>query len=503
MAKKKSKTNVQSESSVAPIVEIAYSDPLFSLAAHPTKPLLLSGLATGHLFCHTYDADKLEEEAQKAREARAEAQGDKVITVSQGKPWWTVVDDHANITNPHISTAWKTKRHKGSCRSVIFDPLELSVGESLYSVGTDYIIKKANTETGKVISKTLTQAHLSNKDNITKLCHSATHKFLLSGTENGHVLVYDSANLSAELKFKVNEAHEDAINDILPMANVSPYHYLTLGSTTLSHIDVRKGIITQSDDQADELLLMCYPTDHVNDHKNDTVLVGHGEGIVTIWKNSKNKFMDQLSRIKVNKNASIDVLMPTMNNESEELTNSVWCGDSDGLLHRIDYKRGRVVETRVHSRTTGKHGAIDEVGILDIDYDYRLISAGMDSVKIWSKGSEDWEDVSEGESVNDESDESDDGSDLDSDLGSLVSGSGLESDSNDDNVSDNENDSDPESDAQSTKPNILRTKSRFPAAKLNSAIASEPEKPTKKTKMQPKLKSVRLQEPGIKKFEGL
>ena len=56
---------------------------------------------------------------------------------------------------------------------------------------------------------------------------------LLSGTEDGHVLVYDSANLNSnKLKFKVESAHDDSINHILAMPAVSAYHYLTLGSTT-------------------------------------------------------------------------------------------------------------------------------------------------------------------------------------------------------------------------------------------------------------------------------
>ena len=196
------------------------------------------------------------------------------------------------------------------------------------------------------------------------------------------------------------------------MPAVSAYHYLTLGSTTLAHIDIRKGIITQSDDQEDELLAMCFPSDEVS-QSNDTVLVSHGEGLITIWKNSKNKLMDQLSRVKVNKSASIDTIISTMNADNEDMANSVWCGDSEGLLHRINYKRGRVVETRLHSVAKGKHGAVDEVGILDIDFDYRLVSAGMDTLKIWSN--------TQDEEQNDE-DVDDDNDDSDGDDSESVSG---------------------------------------------------------------------------------
>lgn len=43
-----------------------------------------------------------------------------------------------------------------------------------------------------------------------------------------------------------------------------------------------------------------------------------------------------------------------------------------------------MVETRVHSAALGKLGGFDEVGGLDIDYDYRLISSGMEGLKVWS-----------------------------------------------------------------------------------------------------------------------
>lgn len=451
MAKKK-KSNATNaarllESSVSPIVELKYPEPLFTIAAHPTKPILLSGLATGHIYCSTYDADTLEEAQSTKRERLSLLEKEAFKTgkiahinrsVSQLKQkWWTVIEDNIDIPDgSNIVNNWKTKRHKGSCRSAIFDPLENSLGENIYSVGTDHIIKKANTETGKVLSKATISEHYSDKnDAITKLVHSTSHPFLLSGTENGDVLVYDSNNMASnQLKFNVSKAHDDSINHILPMPAVSAYHYLTLGSTTLSHIDIRKGIITQSDDQEDELLSMCFASDHVNDNKNDTVLVSHGEGIVTIWKNSKNRLMDQLSRIKVNKDASIDAIIPTMNCDDGEMVDSVWCGDSEGLLHRINYKKGKVVETRVHSSAAGKHGPADEVGILDIDYDYRLISAGMDSLKIWSN---------QEEILNSDSDDSD--SDIASD----------DSDSDDNdvdditNIEDEINDSSPDSYSES------------------------------------------------------
>lgn len=514
---KKSKSNSVNaaytmESKVSPILEIKYKEPLFAVAAHPTKPILAQGLATGHVFCTSYDAEKLEQQQQERREQiiKEEMENFKKGTVSQvvksvsqlKKKWWSIIEDYDDVPqDSHVVTMWKTRRHKGSCRSIIFDPLENSLGENIYSVGTDHIIKKANTETGKVIGKTDTSKdYPEEKDAITRLCHSATNPFLLAGTENGHVLVYDSSNLSkAELKFKVPNAHEDSINQIIPLSSRSSYRYLTLGSTTLSHIDIRKGVVSQSDDQEDELLSMCYSSDNITDNKNDTVLVSHGEGIVTIWKDSKNGWRDQLSRIKVNKGVSIDAIVPTMSCETEEMANSVWCGDGDGLLHRINHKLGKVVETRVHSSATGKYGALDEVGGLEIDYNYRLISSGMDLLKIWSEQSQ--EDIIESDvesESSDDSNESDDDSGIDSDsLSDSDEGSDLlgEEVDSDDEKEDGE-DLDQEQVNEKKRPGSTSDESDE-----ELTATKKPKNPKQLTTKQ--LRNMQKHEHGIRRFEDL
>lgn len=527
MAKKKKSNSLEAalelESGVSPIVEVAFTDPLFSLAAHPTKPILLSGLGTGHLYCHSYDAEMLESAASAAKEKlELTEKGVAKRLVSQlQKKWWKIVEDHKEIpVGSGVTTNWKTKRHKGSCRSVIFDVLENSVGELLYSVGTDHIIKKAATETGKVTAKSEITPHYGGvKDAITTMALSPTHPFLLAGTENGHVLVFDSNELSSnKLKFNLSEMHEDAINKILPMPAISAYHYLSLGSTTLSHIDIRKGIITQSDDQADELLSMCFATDYVNDNQNDTLLVSHGEGIVTLWRNSTNRFMDQLSRVKVNKNASIDAIVPTMNAGDDDLKDSVWCGDSEGLLHRVNYKKGKVVETRVHSSKGGTLG--DEVGGLDIDYDYRLVSSGMDGLKIWSGQTQ--EDL-EGESDFSDSDDSDFGSDSfgesEGEANAEVEKSEEKSEEKADESEDFEkNDSDSGSDSDSDNepaPAIIRKKRQDVAQvlqkpkkkKIDINRITRKDQRTGAEKEQPKKKKLKKQKPmsdnGIRRFNGM
>lgn len=522
MAKKKRASSLanslEHESKVPPILEISYTEPLFSVASHPTKPIVVSGLATGHLYSYSYNAEQLEDRVKLAKEQYVTHEKGKALISQLKKKWWTVESDHTKISGRDgVSTNWKTKRHQGSCRSVIFDVSDNSPGEYIYSVGTDHVIKKAYTESGKVASKAQISDHYSDaKDAITTLAACSSHPLLLAGTENGDVLVFNSKDLSSgKVMYKLSNMHEDAMTKILPMPAVSAYHYLTLGSTTLSHIDIRKGIITQSDDQSDELLSMCYATDSVSGNKNDTVLVSHGEGIVTLWRNSTNRFMDQISRIKVNKNASIDAIMPTMNAGDEDMADSVWCGDSEGLLHRINYKKGRVVETRVHSSSVGKLGGVDEVNGLEIDYDYRLVSSGMEGLKIWSDSTQQDEELAEAESDSsddDDDDDEDDDSIDEFDSSSVEISSADEEAHAEDDDSSGEKDESDDIDQTPTTEIVKRSrrdftkvvtkprKTKIDINKLTRATSPQEEETPKK-----KQKVVKQSKPnnGITKFEGL
>ena len=108
------------------VCTLPLSSDLFTQAVHPGSPLIALGLASGHVQLHRLPHRNNSEESPNS-------------TTGQGT----------------IETAWRTRRHRGSCRSVSFD----QSGEHLFSAGTDGLVKAAATETGQVISKIAVPLH--------------------------------------------------------------------------------------------------------------------------------------------------------------------------------------------------------------------------------------------------------------------------------------------------------------------------------------------------------
>ena len=96
---------------------------LFAQAIQPNKPLIAIGLASGHVQLNRLPPS------------------DPVPATQIGRSC--------------IEIAWRTRRHKGSCRSLCFS----RDGEHLYSAGTDGIVKVAATETGQVRGKIAVQLY--------------------------------------------------------------------------------------------------------------------------------------------------------------------------------------------------------------------------------------------------------------------------------------------------------------------------------------------------------
>lgn len=97
---------------------------LFAQAIHPEEPIVAVGLASGHVQTYRLPAG-----------ASDDSDNDETLASENGFG--------------HIDTLWKTRRHKGSCRTLGFS-LD---GSQLYSAGTDGIVKAADSATGQVVAK--------------------------------------------------------------------------------------------------------------------------------------------------------------------------------------------------------------------------------------------------------------------------------------------------------------------------------------------------------------
>jgi len=98
---------------------------IFAQAIHPSEPVVTVGLSSGHV--ETFRLPPVagnDEESEAAASASENGYG-------------------------HIDSMWRTRRHKGSCRTVGFS----FDGEAVYSSGTDGIVKAASAETGRVFAK--------------------------------------------------------------------------------------------------------------------------------------------------------------------------------------------------------------------------------------------------------------------------------------------------------------------------------------------------------------
>lgn len=107
------------------VCTLPLSSDLFAQAIHPEEPVVSVGLASGHVQTFRLPSLDTEEEDDDASQSSAR-----------------------NGTG-HIDTMWRTRRHKGSCRTLGFG----ADGQALYSAGTDGLIKAASSETGQVQNK--------------------------------------------------------------------------------------------------------------------------------------------------------------------------------------------------------------------------------------------------------------------------------------------------------------------------------------------------------------
>lgn len=357
---------------------------LFTQAVHPTEPLLTVGLSSGHVECYRLPSSAPSPSSDS----------------SDGKSL--------------ISSAWRTRRHKGgSCRALAF-ALD---GRSCYSAGTDGLVKQFCPETGRVASKVRIAPSMSTRGQPDQpsILRALGNNTLLLACDSGAVHLYDLRGDNARpgaRPAQIHISHDDFVSSLTPLPPVgfseevngglssaaSPKQFVSTGGTTLAVTDLRKGTIAKSEDQEDELLCSVFVPGLGPKHNrnNGVIVVGGASGVLTLW--DRGSWDDQQDRVYINRLESVDAAARIPG------TKKVVTAVSNGHLAVVDLGG----TARELDRQTLNHDDESAVAI-DFDCHGRMITGGGKVVKVWEdieKGQ--WEDPDGDE---DEGDEDEDGKD--------------------------------------------------------------------------------------------
>jgi len=355
---------------------IVLTSDLFSLAVHPTRTIFAAGLSSGHVYTYTWPS--------------------------------TPDDDETPTTEQDYTVAWKTHRHKGSCRSAVYS----DDGETLYTAGTDSILKAAASATGRVVSKSLLP---SSTDPATVLLPLSPQHLLL-GTDAGHIHLYDlrtpSHLFSASPAASWTAVHEDYISSLLPLpataASTTGFSrtFIATGDTTLTHLDARKPgmALSRSEPQEDEILCTAFMANAPSRQTggSEKIVTGTSSGVVTTW--NKGFWEDHQERIPLSRSTgdSIDALLALP--QGFEVEGAGWgtffaAGSGDGKVRIVKMGGNKTVATLTHAYSADEarrmaggrvkagdytEGLEEGVSALAIDCEGRIVSGGGTVVKIWT-----------------------------------------------------------------------------------------------------------------------
>ncbi|KAL7275584.1 WD repeat-containing protein jip5 [Rhizina undulata] len=401
---------------------ISLTTDLFTLSLHPTKPLLATGLLSGHVYTYTWpftsggDSNNDEDDDDDDDED-------------------AVKNSNTEPGNGEHTVAWKTRRHKGSCRSVVFS----GDGEILYSSGTDSLLKAASSETGRVTTKTL----IPSSNPATTILPLSPHHLLL-GTDSGAIHLFDTRTPSLSPPASTWKApHDDYISSLtaLPASDTSTSgfsrQFIATGDTTLTHLDVRKPntSLAKSEDQEDELLCSAHlPNAPSRGRTGERILTGLSGGVVTVW--NKGMWEDHQDRINISKASgeSVDSIIP-LPEFSYSGPGGGWgtyfaTGSGDGKVRVVKMGGNKVVLTLPHSLSSDeakaaaggkiavgdyKEGLEEGVVCLAVDCMGRIVSGGGSVVKVWYEKEDDESEQGKRRRKEDSSEEEEDSDDEDED----------------------------------------------------------------------------------------
>ncbi|RMZ79144.1 hypothetical protein DV738_g3513, partial [Chaetothyriales sp. CBS 135597] len=401
---------------------------LFTQALHPSEPILSVGLSSGHVY--TYRLPSLgDEDADSAADNvvkqihHHDNQGSAVVNgVHNDGSSSSSNKNKSNNTNnngpaPIISSLrrssiasenglgsieqmWKTRRHKGSCRALVFN----HDGSVSYSAGTDGLIKAFDTATGKVTWKSTLLPGASDGDgdadaDAPSSMHALSPQALLLGTDNGKMYVYDLREPTG-----TRPSHDawaphgtEPVNGITPVpasaASTSgfPKQWVSVGGATLAVTDLRKGVLATSEDQEIELTrcVMVQGLKKGGTSVGEKVVVGQADGVVSLWERGVWGDLDE--RIVVDRaGEGIESLCQVPDGFRPRRQKNGQLCRMDEKLVAIGLASGlvrfaRIGRNRVFEDWEVVHDELEGVTALGFDVCKRLITGGGQTIKIWTE----------------------------------------------------------------------------------------------------------------------
>lgn len=371
---------------------------LFAQALHPTRPLLAVALASGHVQTYRLPStDEDEDTTIPLQPVSSSINGNGHGILSQRRRSSTASENGLGS----IDTIWKTRRHKGSARTISYAP----DGNICYSGGTDGLVKAFDCETGRVVSKIAIPLDNRDQEDAPTVVHALTPLNLVVATDSGCMYLYDvrtpqsgQSTVAGKPAQKFRPHGVEHVNALVPIpaseASTSGYpkQFVTVGGSTLVITDVRKGIIATSEDQEVELssVTIVSGLKQGGTSVGEKVLVGQSDGVISLWE--RGVWGDQDDRIVVDRldfGGSIDTLceipasfLPKMG-KLKMGEKVVAAGLDDGRVRFVRIGRNTVLH-----EWDLKHDDVD--GCVGIDFDTageRMVTGGGQAVKVWTRAS--------------------------------------------------------------------------------------------------------------------
>ena len=210
------------------------------------------------------------------------------------------------------------------------------------------------------------------------LLHTLSPQTLLIATDSSFLYLYDlrtDSSVPTSRPQQAHHPHEDyvtSITSLTPTENSTSgfsKQWVSTGGTTVAVTDLRRGILTKSEDQGEELLSSTIVS--------NKLVVGGEKGGLRFW--DVGVWDDNEKTVTVGKGASADILATVPEGVGKEQMLAV--GMDDGFVRFVGMggKRPKVLGAVSHDEVEGVLGLGFEAG-------GRMCSGGGTTCKIWEEG---------------------------------------------------------------------------------------------------------------------